>query len=172
MESKLEKVEFMQEANVQKPDSQRHTISKRVKVTSTTREGLSNTSSSSSLEGEEEEKERMIKELKNIQRQNKVTQCLVSALIVLTLTWQLSEVSLILKLKDGLNHPLRSLGGFVAGMFRRRKLPISQAEEEEDDDDQRLLGNKNKQGNEAAAALPTIKIPHLSLPSLGFITQQ
>ncbi|CAH9080324.1 unnamed protein product [Cuscuta europaea] len=170
MESKLEKDEFLQEANVQNPDSQRHTISKGVKVTSKTHEGLSNKSSSSSLEAEEEDEEKVIKEMKKIQKQNKVTHCLVSALIVLTLTWQLSEVSLILKLKDGLNHPLRSLGGFVAGMFRRRKLPISQAEE--DDDGQRLLGNQNKQGSGAAAPFPTIKIPHLSLPSLDFITQQ
>ncbi|XP_019180491.1 PREDICTED: uncharacterized protein LOC109175639 [Ipomoea nil] len=69
-------------------------------------------------EEEEEEEDRVIKELKKIQRQNFLTHCLVSAMIVLTVTWQLSEMSLILKLKDGLNHPFRSLRGFVAGIFK------------------------------------------------------
>ncbi|MCD9559624.1 hypothetical protein HAX54_017691 [Datura stramonium] len=40
-------------------------------------------------DGEKEEK--VVKELKKIQKQNFITQCLLSAMIVLTLTWQLSE---------------------------------------------------------------------------------
>nr|GMD77538.1 uncharacterized protein LOC109175639 [Ipomoea batatas] len=90
----------------------------------------------------EEEEERVIKELKKIQRQNFLTHCLVSAMIVLTVTWQLSEVSLILKLKDGLNHPFRSLRGFIAGIFKGRvKPPILNVI----DDDEKPANGKQKQ---------------------------
>lgn len=118
---------------------------------------------------EEEGDERVIKELKKIQRQNFVTHCLVSAMIVLTLTWQLSEVSLILKLKDGLNNPFRSLGGFIAGMFKCPNKPILVNVTE----DENPATGKQEQGVDASP-LP-IKIPdlpHPDLPSLNFITQE
>lgn len=59
-----------------------------------------------------------MKELRRVKRQNTVTHWLLSIMIVLTLSWQVSEVSLILKLRDGLSHPFRSIGGMLAGMFK------------------------------------------------------
>ncbi|CAI9761709.1 unnamed protein product [Fraxinus pennsylvanica] len=64
--------------------------------------------------------EDITKELKEVKKQNFVTHCLLSALIVLTVAWQLSEVSLILKIKDGLRNPLGSISGIITGMFRGR----------------------------------------------------
>ncbi|CAA2991376.1 Hypothetical predicted protein [Olea europaea subsp. europaea] len=70
--------------------------------------------------------EDITKELKELKKQNFVTHCLLSALIVLTIAWQLSEVSLILKVKDGLSNPLRSIGRMFNGMFKSRKNGIVQ----------------------------------------------
>ncbi|KAA0044571.1 uncharacterized protein E6C27_scaffold46G003210 [Cucumis melo var. makuwa] len=55
--------------------------------------------------------EEIVKELKEVKKQNFVTHCLVSAMIILTVAWQISEVSFILKLRDGLlSNPFKSLG--------------------------------------------------------------
>ncbi|KAJ7945567.1 Ciliary neurotrophic factor [Quillaja saponaria] len=59
----------------------------------------------------------IVKELKKVRRQNFVTHCLLSVMIVLTVAWQLSEVSLLLKVKDGLNHPFRSFGSMLSGFL-------------------------------------------------------
>lgn len=78
-----------------------------------------------------EDKE-IIKELREIQKQNRKTHWLLSAMIVLTLTWQLSEVSLLWKFKQGitgLTNPFKAIGS----MFKRKRgcveesdtLPIS-----------------------------------------------
>ncbi|XP_038895500.1 uncharacterized protein LOC120083719 [Benincasa hispida] len=52
----------------------------------------------------------IVKELKEVKRQNFITHCLVSAMIILTVAWQVSEVSFILKLRNGLSNPFKSLG--------------------------------------------------------------
>ncbi|KAI4368504.1 hypothetical protein MLD38_017055 [Melastoma candidum] len=43
---------------------------------------------------------------------------LFSAVIVITVAWQLSEVALVLKVKKSLSHPFRLLGKLVNGFFR------------------------------------------------------
>lgn len=68
------------------------------------------------------EKDEMAKEVKKVKKQNTITHCLLSAMIVLLVGWQVSGVSLILKLKgvsDGLAHPFRSIGGFFANIINR-----------------------------------------------------
>ncbi|KAK4706958.1 hypothetical protein R3W88_033468 [Solanum pinnatisectum] len=105
------------------------------------------------LEAEEEVKEeKVVKELRKIQKQNFITQCLLSVMIVLTLTWQLSEVSIILKMKDGLNHPFRSITN-------------------------RDLNNSAKQLKHQveAMSLPKLKapeLPHMELASFDFINEE
>ncbi|KAK8613876.1 hypothetical protein V6N13_101630 [Hibiscus sabdariffa] len=64
--------------------------------------------------------EDIVKELEAVKRQNTITHCLVSTLIVVTLIWQLFEVSLIHKLQNGLTHPFRSFGSLLAGMLPGR----------------------------------------------------
>ncbi|XP_047963610.1 uncharacterized protein LOC125208096 [Salvia hispanica] len=59
----------------------------------------------------------IIKELKNIQRQNTITHYLLTASILVTLAWQLSEFSLIFKIKQGFSNPLRSIGGAIKGVL-------------------------------------------------------
>ncbi|KAL9671111.1 hypothetical protein QQ045_008677 [Rhodiola kirilowii] len=75
---------------------------------------------------------KMIKEINNLKQQNFITHCLLGTMIVLTLGWQLSEVSLILTLKNGLTNPFRSIGNVLSKMVKRRSLNNSlQATEEE-----------------------------------------
>ncbi|CAO2829756.1 unnamed protein product [Amaranthus hypochondriacus] len=69
--------------------------------------------------------EDVTRRLKKIEKQNKTTHLLLSALIVLTLAWQVSEVSLLLKLKEGLTHPFKSFTNMVVGMIKRPK-PIKE----------------------------------------------
>ncbi|KAK7387589.1 hypothetical protein VNO78_28500 [Psophocarpus tetragonolobus] len=80
------------------------------------------------LEGSEEkesENDEIMKELKKVKRQNVVTHCLLSVMIVLTLAWQLSEVSIMLKVKDGLSHPFRSFGKMLKGMVKAPDLNLN-----------------------------------------------
>ncbi|GAA0175687.1 hypothetical protein LIER_41960 [Lithospermum erythrorhizon] len=60
----------------------------------------------------------ILKELREIKKQNSRTHWLLSVMIGLTLAWQLSEVSAILILKEGLTHPLRSIGNMISGIFK------------------------------------------------------
>ena len=62
--------------------------------------------------------EEIVRELRKVRRQNFVTHCLLSAMIVLTVAWQVSEVSLILKVKDGLRHPFKSFGSMLTGILK------------------------------------------------------
>ncbi|XP_073303660.1 uncharacterized protein [Primulina huaijiensis] len=59
----------------------------------------------------------IMEELNKVKRQNLITHGLLSAMILVTLTWQLSEVSLILKIKHVLSSPLESLGGIAKRFF-------------------------------------------------------
>lgn len=56
----------------------------------------------------EETIEEIAKDIKEMKRQNKVTHILLSAMILQTLNWQLSEYSMIYMLKERLTHPIRS----------------------------------------------------------------
>ncbi|GAB4828608.1 hypothetical protein Ancab_018270 [Ancistrocladus abbreviatus] len=91
--------------------------------------------------------EELVKEIKKVKRQNTVTHWLLSTLIVLTVAWQLSEVSLMLKLKNGLSHPFRSLGSMLTGIL---KGPITNGQDQE------------KQNEIEGPALPPVKAPELS----------
>lgn len=70
------------------------------------------------------DEEVIIKELKDVKRQNFITHCLVSAMIVLTLVWQVSEISVALKIRGVLCNPVKSLGGWLTG---RREMNIQDA---------------------------------------------
>lgn len=97
--------------------------------------------------------EEIVKELKNVTRQNFITHCPPSALVVLTVTWQLSEVSIVLKLIDGLKHTCRSIGGDLSGVFKGAA-PAGNGKEE---------GNENSSWNGEniviEASVPGFKIP-------------
>ncbi|PON50694.1 Transmembrane protein [Parasponia andersonii] len=106
--------------------------------------------------GSDIDKEEIVKELKKVKKQNSVTHWLLSVLIVLTVAWQVSEVSLLLKVthkvKDGINHPFKYLGGMFTGIF---KGPGSDDEE--------------NQSQAEAPSLPSLKIPelpHVEVPDL------
>ncbi|XP_016505715.1 uncharacterized protein LOC107823553 [Nicotiana tabacum] len=116
-----------------------------------------------------EKEENVVKEVRKIQKQNFVTHCLLSAMIVLTLTWQLSEVSLILKMKHGLNHPLRSIGSLITSWMKDTP-PSLNVQEGDLNDSTKQLKHKVE-----AMSLPKLKVPelpHVELPSLDFIAEE
>lgn len=100
-------------------------------------------------------KEEIIKELNEVKRQNFITHCLLSALIVLTAAWQLSEVSLILKVKEGLTNPLKSLGGLITGLLTGNSRPTGQEVVD------KLACSVKPKPLLAASSLPGLKIPEL-----------
>ncbi|XP_061338745.1 uncharacterized protein LOC133285518 [Gastrolobium bilobum] len=103
-----------------------------------------------------ESDDEIIKELKKVKRQNFVTHCLLSVMIVLTVAWQLSEVSLILKVKNGLSNPFRFFGSMIKGMLK-----VSDKNGQEHD---------NKEHPPESSSLPSLKVPempHMDISSLG-----
>lgn len=100
--------------------------------------------------------EEIVKELKKVKKQNFVTHCLLSAMIMLILAWQVSEVSLIWKLKDGLSHPFRSFGG----VFSRIVKP---GPDTNGQDAEKQFSAAKQRLTEAAAALPSVIIPEIPL---------
>lgn len=99
-------------------------------------------------------REDVVKELKKLKRQNLLTHCLLSVMIVLTVVWQLSEVSIILNVKDKISHPFRSLGNFISGMFRRPKTIVDNTDK-----------ISSKQDHDEVSLLPPLKIS--DLPQVG-----
>ncbi|PRQ39874.1 hypothetical protein RchiOBHm_Chr4g0429971 [Rosa chinensis] len=98
--------------------------------------------------GEEFDKEEIVKELKNLKRQNTITHLLLSVMVVLTIAWQASEVTLLLKMKHGLSHPFSCIRGLFSG-----------------GSDQNGQDQKRK-----SDALPSLKMPDLpsvELPDIG-----
>nr|XP_043623151.1 uncharacterized protein LOC122594932 [Erigeron canadensis] len=81
----------------------------------------SKVSSSREKEDDDDDDDKIVKELKKVRRQNVITHCLLSAMIVLTVVWQVSEVSIILKLKNGFTNPFRSLGSIFKGVIKPPK---------------------------------------------------
>ncbi|CAK8567148.1 unnamed protein product [Lathyrus sativus] len=94
----------------------------------------------------EEEKDEIMKEVKKVKRQNFVTHCLLSVMIVLTVAWQLSEVSLIMKVKDGINHPFRSFGN----MFQEMKEKAFD------------MSGQNADDNVSLSLPSTVKVPDMT----------
>lgn len=63
----------------------------------------------------EVDREEIIKELNKVKRQNTITHWLLSVVIVLTVAWHASEVTLLWKFKDGLSHPFKYIGDMLTG---------------------------------------------------------
>jgi hypothetical protein len=98
--------------------------------------------------------EEIIKEVKKVKKQNFVTHCLLSAMIVLTVAWQLSQVSLVWKVKEGINHPFRSFGNMVKDTVKDVKEKVSDFKGKDDADD--------KENNESTSLTPSIMIPDIT----------
>ncbi|XP_058192963.1 uncharacterized protein LOC131310140 [Rhododendron vialii] len=62
--------------------------------------------------------EEIIRELKKIQKQNCITHCLLSVMIALTVAWQVSEFTLVFKVKNGLSQPFKCIGSLLTGMIK------------------------------------------------------
>ncbi|XP_007043964.2 PREDICTED: uncharacterized protein LOC18608970 [Theobroma cacao] len=109
--------------------------------------------------------EEIVKELRAIQRQNTVTHCLLSVMIVVTLVWQLSEVSLFLKVKNGFSHPFRSFGSMLLRMLPNPTPGINMQ-----DADNNSSSTKTHHNHPLDPSLPSVRmpeLPHLEFPHLG-----
>ncbi|KAL6969249.1 hypothetical protein U1Q18_028972 [Sarracenia purpurea var. burkii] len=102
-------------------------------------------------------REELIRELTKVKRQNFITHCLLSVMIVLTAAWQLSEFSLVLKVKNRLNNPFKSFGSILTGLIKGRIVNAQNGEKHSVTEQQQIEGS----------ALPYLKIPelaHLNFP--------
>ncbi|GJY66673.1 hypothetical protein Tco_0468911 [Tanacetum coccineum] len=68
---------------------------------------------------DEDKEDKIVRELKKLNRPSFITNCLLSAIMVLTITWQISQVSIILKVKDGVTCPFRSVGSLFTSIIKR-----------------------------------------------------
>lgn len=128
--------------------------------------------------GKENDKgiEEMVKQLKKVQKQNTITHCLLSVMILLTVAWQVSEVSLILRVKNKLKNPFKSLWNSIkraiAGGGPRRGAKERIGEEKcsssERDDSKSVVSDLCSQIE--PPPLPELRIPdvaNMDLPGLG-----
>lgn len=93
----------------------------------------------------------IVKELKSVKRQNLITHCLLSVMIIVTAVWQFSEASLLLNMKEKVTHPIRAVGDVFASSFKWKE-------------------RKGKKPVIEAPSLPPISVPellHLDLPHLS-----
>lgn len=132
-------------------------------------EKLEEAESQPKSESDESEEERIVKEIKKVRRQNVITHCLVSAMIILTLVWQISEVSIILKLKNGVTHPFRSLGT----MLKRIVVKPNQDNDDDNNNNDTSISNTitNHTSNlidHSTSLLQDLKLQNLQLPPLDF----
>ncbi|KAJ0257881.1 Uncharacterized protein HA466_0086740 [Hirschfeldia incana] len=105
----------------------------------------------------EENIEEIAKDIKEVKRQNKVTHILLSALIILTLTWQLSEYSMIYMMKERLTHPIRSIGGMFSGIFKGKLGPIkNRVQGTSKDKDENNIHNGNGTNNGVHIQVPDL----------------
>ncbi|XVE74761.1 hypothetical protein DITRI_Ditri12bG0043900 [Diplodiscus trichospermus] len=107
--------------------------------------------------------EEIVKELKAVKRQNTITHCLLSVMIVVITIWQLSEMSLFLKVKNGLSHPFRTFGSMLVGMLPSPGNNILDA-------DKNSSSTKNNNNHLADSSLPSVKmpeLPHVEFPHMG-----
>ncbi|KAJ0713954.1 hypothetical protein HanPI659440_Chr13g0484251 [Helianthus annuus] len=114
----------------------------------------------SNSRSDEDEEEKILKELKKVRRQNVVTHCLLSVMILLTVTWQISEVSIILKLKNGVAHPFRSIGSILLSMIKPRRPQLDK------DNDTLITEASNLIESTPVHDLKLPKLPHLELPKI------
>ncbi|KAI4385311.1 hypothetical protein MLD38_003353 [Melastoma candidum] len=107
--------------------------------------------------------EEIVKEMRHIKRQNTVTHWLLSIMIIVTVGWQLSEVSLILKVKDSLSNPLRAVGNLATGLFKG-KAPADTTDGNAEKDT--VLPASGQDNNGILPAIPQIKMPELPFKDL------
>ncbi|KAM7487125.1 hypothetical protein LguiB_024609 [Lonicera macranthoides] len=102
----------------------------------------------------------IIEELRRVKRQNFITHCLLSVMIVLTVAWQVSEVSLILRVKEGMSHPFRIFGSMITGMLKGSTGNAKKGERQ---------SPSSKQNIVVPSAYAGLKIPELPQMELSFL---
>ncbi|XP_020586100.1 uncharacterized protein LOC110028542 isoform X2 [Phalaenopsis equestris] len=65
--------------------------------------------------------EEIARELKSIKKQNLISHCLLAVMIVVMAAWQISEVSLLLSVKEKLSNPLKIVGNLLRNSIKWRE---------------------------------------------------
>ncbi|ONK77822.1 uncharacterized protein A4U43_C02F11090 [Asparagus officinalis] len=98
---------------------------------------------------EEVEVKEIVKELRIVKRQNVITHCLLSVMIIVTAVWQFSEASLLLNMKEKVTHPIRAVGDMVTGSIKWK-------------------GGTPKIEAPPLPPISVPELPHMDLPQLNF----
>ncbi|KAI0524888.1 hypothetical protein KFK09_004278 [Dendrobium nobile] len=65
--------------------------------------------------------EKIARELRSIKIQNRISHCLLAVMIIITAAWQMSEVSLLLSVRDKLCNPLKIVGNLLRNSIKWRE---------------------------------------------------
>lgn len=90
----------------------------------------------------------IVKELRSVKRQNVITHCLLTVMIIVTTVWQVSEASILFGMKEKVTHPIRSVGDMIA----------------------RSLKLKGKKPTIDAPPLPPISVPELPRVDMPYLS--
>ncbi|KAL0925830.1 hypothetical protein M5K25_004200 [Dendrobium thyrsiflorum] len=78
---------------------------------------------------QEDSIEKIAKELKSVKMQNRISHCLLTVMIIITAVWQMSEVSLLLSVREKLCNPLKIVGNLLRNSIKwgEKKSEIEEA---------------------------------------------
>ncbi|XP_058093168.1 uncharacterized protein LOC131239467 [Magnolia sinica] len=100
--------------------------------------------------------EDIVRELRIVRRQNTITHWLLSVLITVTAIWQLSEVSILMMMKNTFKNPFKAVGNLITGALRGRSNETNAGKS----------SSSSKQTHMEALSLNPFKVPEL--PYVGF----
>ncbi|KAL6011617.1 hypothetical protein ACLOJK_002065 [Asimina triloba] len=103
--------------------------------------------------------EEIVKELRIVRRQNKVTHWLLAVLIMVTAAWQLSEVSILMMMKSTLENPFKAVWNLLRGSFRG-------GPSESDSGKSSSSSNHNNMEGLTLKPLKMLDLHHIGIPSL------
>ncbi|KAL5724852.1 hypothetical protein ACHQM5_008063 [Ranunculus cassubicifolius] len=103
----------------------------------------------------------IVKELREVKSQNRITHWLLSGVIVLIAVWQFSEVSVLLRVKNKVTHPFKTVGS----MFNSAQDALQHLDGRMPDVVAPLKKHKSEEASHPVLRVP--ELPYMDLPILG-----